>query len=334
MAKDQVKTFAVAGDAEVGKRLAATLVAAGFTQAEIAQADAVITYCSNIPALEDLYYDSKGLLQNTKEGVVLVDLSPATVTFARELNAVALVSERYVLDAPVVVSNVVVHDAFANPANLGLVVGGDEKIFRNAEPLLRALASRVMWMGVAGAGQAAKVATTLQAAAGLVGIVEAQASLSVSEVQVDVEDVMDFLTSMDAVTPAQEAFMEAMADDSFEGSFAIEHLMGEVAAALSSVDDSELILPQAESGFRLMELLAMVGGVSFNPAALKLVFADEETSNQHGLDWSRAEGAYDDHECECGHDHNDPDHECCGHHHHHHDDDDAMPTGFVGFSSN
>ena len=83
--------------------------------------------------------------------------------------------------------------------------------------------------------------------------------------------------------------------------------MGELAAALACVDDGDAILPQAEACFRLMELLAMVGGVTYSPAALKLVFTDEETSKKYGLDWSRAEGAYDHgyddsevHECTCG----------------------------------
>lgn len=80
-----------------------------------------------------------------------------------------------------------------------------------------------------------------------------------------------------------------------------------------------MILPQAEACYRLMELLALVGGIDLNPAGLKLVFADEETTNRYGLDWSRAEGAFEgcdcgceddeDHECECGHDPHE-EHEC------------------------
>lgn len=112
--------------------------------------------------------------------------------------------------------------------------------------------------------------------------------------------------------------------------------MGELAAALACVDDGDAILPQAEACFRLMELLAMVGGVTYSPAALKLVFADEETSKKYGLDWSRAEGAYDHgydddsegHECTCG-----EDDECdCGHHHHHHGSQSG--SSYISFSSN
>lgn len=67
------------------------------------------------------------------------------------------------------------------------------------------------------------------------------------------------------LTPAQEAFIEAMEQDELEGtSFTLEHLMGELAAALACVDDGDAILPQAEACFRLMELLAMVGGVTYS----------------------------------------------------------------------
>ena len=206
--------------------------------------------------------------------------------------------------------------------------------------MLRAIAAKVMWMGKSGCGQAAKVALTLTSAAALVGIVEAYSSLKSSEIQeaaVDQEDYLDVVLALRMLTPAQEAFIEAMEQDEFEGtSFTLEHFMGELAAALACVDDGDAILPQAEACFRLMELLAMVGGVTYSPAALKLVFADEETSKKYGLDWSRAEGAYDHgydddsegHECTCG-----EDDECdCGHHHHHHGSQSG--SSYISFSSN
>ena len=204
--------------------------------------------------------------------------------------------------------------------------------------MLRSIATKVLWMGKAGCGQATKVALTLSSAAALVGIVEACASLKSSEAQeasVSEEDYLDVALSLRALTPAQESFIQAMEDEEFkDASFTIEYLMGELAAALACVDDGDVILPQAEAGFRLMELLALVGGVAYNPAALKLVFADEETSKKYGLDWSRAEGAYEhDPECDC----DDPD-QCscdddgcdCGHHHGHH----SGSSSYISFSSN
>ena len=95
--------------------------------------------------------------------------------------------------------------------------------------------------------------------------------------------------------------------------------MGEVAAALSAADDKDMIFPQAEAGFHLLELLVVVGGSSLSPAALTLVFGSEEKAREFGLDWSRAEEVYEHHhDDECCGGHDDPDHECCGRHDHHH----------------
>lgn len=326
-------SFVFVGDVEVGKRLSSLLVEAGFPAApDASSAQVVLTYCSNMPALEDVYYDSEGLLQTAAEDAILIDLSPATPTFARELYAVACVNERFVLDAPLIVRNMVDLDAFGRAANVGMMVGGDLDIYRQVEPLLHALAAHVLFVGAAGAGQTAKCTATLQTAAALVGLVEAYASMKASEVDVDGEEFSDFMMELGAMTPLQQAFVDALQEGEFEGSFSIEYLMGEVAAALSAVDDSDIILPQAEAGFRLMELLAMVGGVDYNPAALRLVFADEATSQRYGLDWSRAEGAYEhDHECSCGHDHGGS---CDCDHDEYESYDQVLPEGFVGFSSN
>lgn len=321
--------FAFAGNERVGAGVSGLLEAAGFGATDLNRADVVFTYCTSVAALEDLYYDTEGLLRGTKEGAFLIDLSPSTVTFARELDAVACVNGRVAIDAPLVVANKVHEDAFADRANLGIVAGCREDAdYKAVKPLLDAIAHRVMWMGHAGAGQKAKVALTLQSAATLVGAVEAQVALDAigHDVRVMAEDVADFMSDMGEASPAQNAFAQALIDEEYDAPFTVEHLMGEAAAALSSLEDDELILPQAEACYRLMELLALVGGIDYSPAAIKLVFSDEETSKRYGLDWSRAEDAFgegcgcgcegDDHECECGHDPHE-DHECCGKHHHH-----------------
>ena len=333
MSLQELKTFSVEGDTEVSKYIVRQVSSAGFSQVKTSEADVVLSYCLSVPDLEDLYYDADGLLQTTKHGALLIDLSPSTVSFACELNALGVVNDRLVLDAPLVVRDVVRDDPFAHRDNVSIVVGGSEEVFKQARPLLDAIASRVMWMGKAGMGQSTKIALTLTTSAALVGIVEAFVSLASSEAPLDQEEYLEVASALRFLTPEQETFIQAMINNEVEGSsYTLEYMMADLAAALSSVDDSDIILPQAESGFRLMELLAMVGGISFSPAALRLVFADEQTSQKYGLDWSRAEGAYDDHECDC--DHDDPDHECtCGHDHDHHHHDQS-PTNFIGFSSN
>ena len=96
-------TFAFAGDERVGAGVSGLLEAAGYPATDISNADVVFTYCTNTSALEDLYYDTEGLLRGSKEGAILVDLSPSTVSFACELDAVACVNGHAAIDAPFVV---------------------------------------------------------------------------------------------------------------------------------------------------------------------------------------------------------------------------------------
>ena len=63
-------TFAFAGDERVGAGVSGLLEAAGYPATDISNADVVFTYCTNTSALEDLYYDTEGLLRGSKEGAI------------------------------------------------------------------------------------------------------------------------------------------------------------------------------------------------------------------------------------------------------------------------
>ena len=313
MSKQQ-ETFVFIGDTEVGSVLSDRLALAGYAAAfDLDQADIVFTYSPVVSKLEDLYFETNGIMEKSKSGAIFVDLSPATPAFARELYALARVNERFALDAPLVVHDMVDEEAFSRPENLTCLVGGDEDDFKRVEALLNTLAQNVVFLGGAGAGQSAKTAATLQTAASLIAAVEARTALSLSETPVNETDVFDLLTKTGLVAPSLARVVEAMQHESFKGSFTVGLLLGEVAAALEAVDDHDLILPQAEAGFRLIELLAFVGGVDYNPAAMTLAFTDDETCKRFNLDWNRAEGLY-----EHDHDH-DHDHEHDHSHSHSHD---------------
>lgn len=334
------KTFVFVGDTEVGSRITQSLVAAGFSSApSLSDADVVFTYYETQQGLEDLYFDSPGLLQDTKPGVLLIDLSPTTPTFARELYAVARVNERNTLDAPLVVRNIVEEDAFASKDNLLMFVGGEEKLFEDVKGMLHAIACHVLYLGEAGSGQGAKIMATLQRASALIGVIESYATYINGDVSFDWEEAMDVLSVAGCISPVNIAYIDAIRNKDFTGSYTVEILMAELVAALSTADDKDHIIPQAEAGFRLMELLALVGGASYNPAALALIFDDEDAAKKFNLDWSRAAGAYEGHDhahdhedgCDCGHDHA---YEVFDEDDGYFDQNDGYAEAFGGYSSN
>lgn len=314
-------TFVFAGDTLIGQGIADSLVRAGFVAAaDVEHAGVVFTYHPTQSGLEDLYFGDDGLVSQVGEGVVFVDLSPASPSFSRELYQLCSVYGCNYVEAPLVVRDVTVENAFGEPGNLLVFAAGERGAFEEVEPQLSALARLVEYVGGIGAAQTAKVVSVIQNATGLMGIIEALASTQASKADFDAEEYLDTLEEAGMVSPAQVSFIQELSSDDFKGSYTLGIMMAELAVALTAVEDEEMVLPLSDAAFHLFELLAIVGGANYTPCALKLLFADEEAGKKAGLDWSRAEHDHD-HECDCE-DKDDPDHECtCGHHHHHHDDD-------------
>ena len=86
--------------------------------------------------------------------------------------------------------------------------------------------------------------------------------------------------------------LEAVSQKRFNGAYTIEMMMAELSSVMMAADDYELILPQVESAFHLLELLAVIGGAAKSPAALSLVFGSDHDGDAYGLDWSRADALY------------------------------------------
>lgn len=330
------QNFVFVGDTQVGEGISASLARAGFTAAaDLASAGVVFTYHPTQSGLEDLYFGDDGLVQQVAEDTLFVDLSPASPSFSREIYQLCSVYECKLVEAPVSVRDVTVEDAFGTPGNLLVFAAGEKDAYEQVEGQLSAIARIVEFTGGIGAAQTAKVVHTLQAATGLMGIVEALASVRASKADFDAEAYLNTMEEAGLVSPAQVSFIEALNAGEIEGSYTLGIMMAELAVALTAVENEEMVLPLGDAAFHLFELLAIVGGAKYTPAALSLLFDDEEASKKAGLDWSLAEHSHGDDECECGHDHNDPDHECCGKHHHedegdrgeghyHHQDEEAF----------
>lgn len=224
-------------------------------------------------------------------GTLLVDLSPTTPTFARELSAVALVHELAMAEAPLVVDDMTAADALGNRDNTACLVAGEKEHVEAARPLLEAFVGRVERVGDAGAAALARAALTLQITAQIVAAVEADALFYA--VQGAASSVDRIEGRPGAVSPMAARVLEAIEHDGFEGSYTVEMLMAELAAAMSAADDVDLILPQAEAVVHLLEILAVIGGADSSPTALSLLYREEDAASAYGLDWSRVEEYYD-----------------------------------------
>ena len=330
------KSYAYYGNADILGVIAPRLAEAGFKRVENpGAADIALTYCATQADLEEAYFGDRGFVSEMAPGSLLIDLSAVSPSFARELGAVAMVSDLAMVEAPIVVADMVSPDAF-DKENLSCFAAGEEDAVARAMDVLGAICGRVHETGGLGTAQLARAAFTLQVAAQVIAAIEADALYRSFRRSVTGSGLGSGHPG--AATPWAESLMDAIAEGRFEGPYTVEMFMGELSAALMAADDVELILPQAEAAIHLLELLAVIGGSEKSPAALSLVYGDEAACAEAGLDWTRAEqayGGYDHGGCDCGHDHG-RDYDCgCGHDHGHDDYDDGYDDfEYRGFGYN
>lgn len=282
--------YAFRGNQHVIGCLEDRLAAAGFArEGETEEASHVITYCTSMTELEDLYFGEAGLLSKLAPEALVVDLSPVTPNFAAEMNAVVTISGYKMVTAPLVVKDKVASDALARE-NLRCFCFGEDGAVEEARPLLGALFAESEEVGSAGAAQLARSAISIQDSAEIVSAVECLALFRSAKASMSIADTVG--VEPQACAPETLFMLEAVSEKRFNGTYTVEMMMAELSSVMMAADDYELILPQVESAFHLLELLAVIGGAAKSPAALSLVYGSDHDGEAYGLDWSRADALY------------------------------------------
>lgn len=130
--------------------------------------DVLITMLQNGPQVVNVCHGSNGLFQSAKKGALFIDCSTIDVNSSRELHHLAKQHQLAVVDAPV--SGGV---AGAAAATLTFMVGGEEKAFQAAQPVLGAMGQKIIHTGGAGSGQAAKICNNMILGISMIAISEA-----------------------------------------------------------------------------------------------------------------------------------------------------------------
>ena len=130
--------------------------------------DLVITMLPAREQVREVYLGQGGVLASAAPGTLLVDCSTVDVETARAVAAAAKVNELEMLDAPV--SGGV---AGAQAATLTFMVGGDDKAFERAKPVLEGMGKSIVHAGAAGSGQAAKVCNNMILGISMIAVCEA-----------------------------------------------------------------------------------------------------------------------------------------------------------------
>ena len=122
------------------------------------------------PDVEKVLTGENGVLTELKPGAVVIDMSTISPVVTKKLAAQVAAKGGSMLDAPVSGGEI-----GAKNATLTIMVGGDEKTFERARPVLACMGKpeSVTYIGESGAGQVAKLCNQICIGGALAGVAEA-----------------------------------------------------------------------------------------------------------------------------------------------------------------
>jgi len=173
MATNLIKSgFHVVGS-DLNPDFVAGLIAAGGDGAAdsaeaVASADIVVSMLPSGAIVKAVYMNEGGVFDHAKAGALFIDSSTIDVATAREVAEAAGQRGFDMVDAPV--SGGV---AGAAAGTLAFMVGGSEKAYNSAHPIIEAMAGKIVHAGGNGNGQAAKICNNMLLAITMIGTGEA-----------------------------------------------------------------------------------------------------------------------------------------------------------------
>ncbi|MDL2236395.1 2-hydroxy-3-oxopropionate reductase [Christensenellaceae bacterium OttesenSCG-928-K19] len=184
--------------------------------AEVAQnADVIVTMLPNSPHVKEVVLGGGGVLENAKEGTIIVDMSSISPVATKEIAAECAKKSVVMLDAPVSGG-----EPKAIEGTLAIMAGGDEAAFKKVEKMLHCMGSSAILVGEVGSGNVTKLANQIIVAANIAGMSEAMVLASKSGV--DPEKVYNAIRGGLAGSTVLDAKMPLVLEGNFKPGFRIE----------------------------------------------------------------------------------------------------------------
>nr|WP_042196035.1 2-hydroxy-3-oxopropionate reductase [Kibdelosporangium sp. MJ126-NF4]CTQ89226.1 2-hydroxy-3-oxopropionate reductase (EC 1.1.1.60) [Kibdelosporangium sp. MJ126-NF4] len=249
----------------VPESLAALADAGGKAAANVAEAvrgaEVVITMLPNHPHVESVVLGDDGVLQNAKDGVLLIDMSTIRPESSLAIAEDAKARGIRVLDAPVSGG-----EAGAKNAALSIMVGGDAADFDAAKPLFDVLGKTVVHVGPHGAGQVVKAANQLVVGGTYALVAEAIVLLEASGV--DAGTGLDVLAGGLAASRILDLKRESMVARQFQPGFRIDLHHKDMGIALAAARQADVSLPVTGLVAQLVASARAMGHGSLDHSAL------------------------------------------------------------------
>jgi 3-hydroxyisobutyrate dehydrogenase-like beta-hydroxyacid dehydrogenase len=229
---NRTRATAEAWAAEHGASVAATPAEAG------AAADVVITMVVDGDQVQEVLLGPGGVAEGAAPGTLCVDMSTIAPSQARAIGAALAERGLSLLDAPVTGSA-----PRAEDGTLTIMVGGDERDFERARPLLEAMGALVLHVGPLGQGEMLKLVNNAVAAANAATL--AQALVVAKATGVDLKALVAVMSAGSGGSAMLALKAEPMIQHDYSTLFKLEHMLKDVRLCLEEGQSAGVPFPVA-----------------------------------------------------------------------------------------
>ncbi|HWP47059.1 MAG TPA: NAD(P)-dependent oxidoreductase [Candidatus Limnocylindrales bacterium] len=215
-------------------------------------ADVVITMVSDSPDVKEVILGDQGVLQGAKKGTIIIDMSTISPMVSKEIAEQVKARGCYLLDAPVVGSK-----KAAEEASLGIMVGGDRKIFEDCLEIFQAMGKKITYMGGQGMGAYTKMCIQLMVGATMEAVAECLALGA--KAGLNLNDLKECTLAGGAKTGNMEMRGPKIINRDFETHFALKHMCKDLKLVLATGDELGVPLPLAATALEMFKAARALG---------------------------------------------------------------------------
>ena len=225
------------------------------------RAEVIILMLPDTPDVEKVLFGEEGISDALSEDQTVIDMSSISPIATREFATQLAIKKVSYVDAPVSGGEI-----GAKNATLTIMVGANESVFSNVEPIFKLMGRNITHVGDVGAGQVCKVANQVIVALNIEAVGEAL--LLASKAGVDPSKVRQALMGGFASSKVLEIHGERMIERTFKPGFRIELHQKDLNLALSTARSLGLSLPNTSTAQELFNACSAAGDSSQDHSAM------------------------------------------------------------------
>ena len=216
------------------------------------QTQIVILMLPDSPQVEQVMLGENGALAGAKPGTLIIDMSSIAPLVSRQVAERSKECGVRFIDAPVSGG-----EPRAVDGTLSIMVGGDEKDYQEALPLLKTMGSDVVLVGSVGSGNSAKLANQIMVALNIAAM--AEALVLVTKAGVNPELVYQAVRGGLAGSNALDSKVPLVLERLFEPGFRLELHVKDLKNAMNTAHNVGVPLPLTSLILEIMQGLCSAG---------------------------------------------------------------------------